>query len=198
MAVDLGYRYNNAYRYRYFKSSVLTVHRLHATAAELLSLAGLAGGLLLVLVYVIHDSGCQPVGNSYPLFGHSRGGGRHNLVIRMPVDMAPGLYGPWLIWPIPGRYGPASQWIWPIFDITERFALIMPKRPKYLIYSRTKINIHEHRTIDNKKRDRPAAADAGRQYMPGGMGLPHPPTNQAYGVRTSVSQPRSRCRYLGH
>ena len=53
----------------------------------------------------------------------------------------------------------------PIFDITERFALIMTKRPKYLIYSRTKINIHEHRTIDraNKKRDRPAAVDAGRQ-----------------------------------
>ena len=67
---------------------------------------------------------------------------------RMPVDMAPGLYGPGSIWPTPGRYGPASQWIWPICDITERFALIMPKRPKYLIYSRTNINIHEHRTID--------------------------------------------------
>ena len=121
-------------------------------------------------------------------------------LLGMPVDMAPGLYGPWLIWPTPGQYGPASQWIWPIFDITERFARIMPKRPKYLIYSRTKINIHEHRTIDraNKKRNRPAAADAGRQYLPGGMGLPHPPANQAYGVRTSVSQPRSRCRYLGH
>ena len=80
--------------------------------------------------------------------------------------------------------------------------LLCQKRPKYLIYSRTKINIHEHRTIDrhraNKKRDRPAAADAGRQYLPGGMGLPHPPANQAYGVRTSMSQPRSRCRCLGH
>ena len=100
------------------------------------------------------------------------------------------------IWP---RVYMAHGWYGPLFDITERFALIMPKRPKYLIYSRTKINIREHRTIDraNKKRDRPAATDAGRQYLPGGMGLPHPPANQAYGVRTSVSQPRSRCRYLG-
>ena len=99
--------------------------------------------------------------------------------------------------PLVSGYGPSLI----ILD-TERFALIMPKSPKYLIYSRTKINIHEHRTIDraNKKRDRPAAADAGRQYeyLPGGMGLPHLPANQAYGVRTSVSQPRSPCRYLGH
>ena len=29
----------------------------------------------------------------------------------------------------------------------------------------------------------PAAADAGRQYLPGGMGLPHPPANQASYLR---------------
>ena len=43
-------------------------------------------------------------------------------------------YGPWLIWPTPGRYGPASQWIWPIFDITERFALIMPETQVFNIF----------------------------------------------------------------
>ena len=74
----------------------------------------------------------------------------------MPVDMAPGLYGPWLIWPTPGRYGPATMselvsGYGPSLILLSVLPLLCQKRPKYLIYSRTKINIHEHMTIDRDR-----------------------------------------------